>query len=131
MPKGENNKWKSFFYSRWFLLSVFIFASLVVLAFFRAYYRDYQVKQEISNLQDQARNLEAKKIETMEILKYVQSKDFVEKQARVDLNLIKPGEKVTVVNGYNSSTGQPKERVVKSNQLSNLKKWWNYFIKGE
>jgi len=97
MPPGGKNNWQKIFGSRWFLVVLLVVAIFVAVAYGRAYYRDYQVRQEISRLQNEVKKLEAKKIETMEILQYVKSSNFIEDKARTELNMIKPGEKVVVV----------------------------------
>jgi len=131
MAKGESHKWKSFFYSRWFLLGIFVFVVLIIFVFVRAYYRDYQVKQEINRLQDEVRQLGSKKSEILDLLKFAQSSDFVEQQARTQLNLVKPGEQATIItpsSGSQNNTRQENEKMIKSDHVSNPLKWWKYFF---
>jgi cell division protein DivIC len=95
-------------------------------------------KQEISAMQTQKEELE-KSIE------YKKTDAYVEKVARDDLNLVKPGERVFVVKDQQeqSKTDDPRfleentlsatsERVTtevnKDQRLSNLKKWWKLFF---
>lgn len=129
MSEEGHKSWWIFFRSRWFLLGIFVLTALAIFAFGRAYYQGYQVRQEIARLQEEARRLEGKKIETLELLQYAQTKDFVEEKARTELNMIKPGEKVAVVakNTGATSSGQENAEVVKSINLSNFKKWWRFF----
>ena len=128
----DNNEttWKGFFYSKWFVLIVIVGICFIGFAFFKSFYQDYQVRQEIERLKDEASRLEAKKIESLELLKYVQSNDFVESKARTDFNLIKPGEQVAVIMGENSAqspSGQEAVGVVEYGRLTNPLKWWHFF----
>lgn len=88
------------------------------------------MKQEIERLKSEADTLESKKIETLEILKYVQSSDFAEQKARMEFNMSKPGEQVAIVKSGGSGeigNGQVDNIVVESSNVSNFIKWWNFF----
>ncbi|MFA7653705.1 MAG: septum formation initiator family protein [Candidatus Magasanikbacteria bacterium] len=127
--RAETN-WKKFFKSRWFFLVMAVMLFVISFAYIRAYYRDYQIQQEINRLQEEVKRLEAKKIETGEVLKYVKSSDFIEEKARIELNLVKPGEQVAVIDGgkiSTNTTGQENKKMIKFDQLSNPIKWWIFF----
>lgn len=127
MP-AKGNGWKNFFSSQIFVVIVAIVAVMVVFEYARAYYQDYQVRQEIAYLEDQAKKMESKKVELLEVLKYVKSDNFVEEKARTELNLIKPGEQVMVVPHVNKATDrQENEAVVRLKNIPNYQKWLNYF----
>lgn len=128
---GQEGKLKNFFWSKWFLLIIFTAIIFVALACVRSYFQDYQVRQEVARLQKEASDLESKKFATMEILKYVESDDFVEDKARTDFNLQKAGEQVAIIKkagiiGQNDS-GQVDNKVVELERISNPLKWWNFF----
>lgn len=129
MSSVKKNNWQKIFGSRWFLVILLLVAIFIATAYGRAYYRDYQVRQEISRLQDEVKRLEAKKIETMEILQYVKSSSFIEDKARTELNMIKPGEKVVVVaQGAGPKTSEDIKKVDYNPVLPNPVRWWNYFF---
>lgn len=129
MSATSENSWKKFFGSRWFVVVAAIAAFMVVAGFARAYYQDYLVTQDIERLREQAKSLAARKIELLEVLKYVKSDSFVEEKARRELNMAKPGENVLVVpKTAVSGNGQEKNDVVGLNNISNYKKWWHYFF---
>lgn len=131
MPTGGKHHWQKVFSSRWFLLVLLVVAILVAVSYGRAYYRDYQVRQEITRLQDEVKKLEAKKIETMEILQYVKSNNFIEEKARTELNLIKPGEKMVIVASGTKLGGSELETPKDYGQdLPNPVKWWRFFFGG-
>lgn len=126
----QNSKWSKFFYSRWFLLIIIGAIFFAIFVFTRAYFQDYQVQIEIERLKSEAASLESKKIETLELLKYVQTPEFAEEKARTELNLIKPGEKTIIVKSdrnNSESIGQVDKKVVESNSVSNPIKWWRLF----
>jgi cell division protein FtsB len=129
MPSQKNNGWKNFFSSKLFILIVAIVAVMVIFEYARAYYQDYLVRQEISYLQDQTKKLEAKKMELLDVLKYVKSDSFAEEKARTELNMVKPGEQVIVVPQAVTEHGrQENTAMVKWDNISNYKKWYKYFF---
>ena len=86
-----------FFSSRLFLFVGFFVIIILALNFVRGYYQKYKVDQEILLLKEEISSLERKKIESMEILEYVSSEEFVEEKARTELNMKKEGEKVIYI----------------------------------
>lgn len=129
MSSQKINSWKIFFSSKIFILIVAIVAGMVVFEYARAYYQDYLVRQEIAYLEDQTKKLEAKKMELLDVLKYVKSDSFAEEKARTELNMVKPGEQVLVVSQLASENGrQEKNPVVKWDNIPNYKKWLKYFF---
>ncbi len=104
-----------------------IFATL---GYVRAYYQEYQIREEIARLQAEAERLNSKKIETLGALKYLNSPDFVEEKARRELNMIKPGEQVAVIAGEarEGNRGQENKNMIEHQSISNPVKWWRYFF---
>lgn len=123
----KQSSWKKALKSKATLIILIVIALLVAFAYGRAFYRDYQVKQEISRLKGEVSQLEQRKIESMELLEYVASSNYVEEQARTQLNMKKKGEKVIVVDQSDTETNS-KSRSKESDQVSNPVKWWYYFI---
>ncbi len=131
MQKNEKSFLKRFFGSRWFLVTAFAVAVLVAFGYARAYYQDYKIRQEIDSLQEQVKKLEHKKLESMDILKYVTSDAFVEEKARTELNLKKPGENVLIIKNQAESVGAEEtaqKSPVEKTLLNNTMKWWYYFL---
>lgn len=128
MVKKEKTFFKRFFGSRLFLVVALLIVIFVAFGYARAYYQNYRVKQEITALQEQVRGLEHKKLESMDILKYVTSDQYVEEKARSELNLKKPGEKVVVFNTLvETTTNTAIKPPVEKDLLNNPIKWWYYF----
>lgn len=102
---------------------------LVLYGLGRAVYQDYMLRQEIFELQHSIRSLETKKLESLEILDYVMSDAFVEREARKSLNLQEPGETVFVFSETEQSeTTTMSNTEENSPRLNNPIKWWYYFI---
>jgi cell division protein FtsL len=129
--RQEHTLVRRFFASRMFLIVAFIIAVLFALGYARAYYQDYKIKQEIRLLQEEIKGLEKKKLESMEILKYVISQEFVEEKARTELNMKLPGEKVMVIDGLIEHKEERQNEAVENQGLSNQAKWWYYFTQNE
>jgi cell division protein FtsL len=134
MKSNKNqSQLKKIFNSKIFLIVLIVLTVLVGFSTARAFYQDYRVNQEIARLNSKVDDLEQKKLESMQILEYVSSKNFVEKKARSDLHMKKPGEKVAVVKEEEKKT-EKKQDIVKLNKnnddkkTSNPAKWWNYFV---
>ncbi len=130
MPEVKNEKWKQVFYSQWFLLVLFLLAIFLIFSYIRAYYQESRVRSEIDSLHEEVESLEAKKIKTVEILKYVQSQAFVEEKARTELNLLKPGEKMAIIPSGSIKTdiGQPEQDLLKWSNVKNPIKWFKFFF---
>ncbi|MEK7084437.1 MAG: hypothetical protein AAB932_04345, partial [Patescibacteria group bacterium] len=73
---------KRFVGSRLFLLIILASLGMLVFLYVKEYYQDYKIRREIETLRESVSGLEREKLESMEILKYVMSTDFVEEQAR-------------------------------------------------
>ena len=129
---GRKNYWRIFLASRWFLLLLLAISVLISFAYGRAYYQDYQVRQEIERLKKDMQKIETKKLETIELLKYVKSTAFIEEKARTELNMVKPGEQVVVLEG-GVDTNNPqsdKKNLDQTEGVSNFVKWWRFFWQG-
>ncbi len=134
MNKNQNS-WLAIFWSKWFILIVLICLFFVIFALVRSYFQDLQVKQEIERLRAEATALEAKKLETIEILRYIKSDEFVEEKARTEFNMQKPGENVYIIQAENElgqasiNNGQVDKNNIELISVKNPIKWLNLFIK--
>ena len=115
-----------------FLVVITIVASMVTFSYVRTYYQDYQISQEINQLENEAKKLESKKLELIEKLDYVKTTDFIAQKARTDLNMIKTDEKMMIVPMVNKAVevgnGQENNTVVEFINTNNYKKWWDLFM---
>lgn len=131
--RDQKSGWRRFFQSRLFLVVTTLVLILIGFSYVRAFYEDYQVRQKIKELQEQVHALEGKKLESLQILQYVTSDNFIEEKARTELNLKKPGENVVFVDGIASvsTTEIQATAPVDEPHLSNPMKWWYYFTHQE
>jgi len=131
----NQNSWLAIFWSKWFILIVLVCLFFVVFALVRSYFQDLQVKQEIERLKSEAATLEAKKLETIEILRYIKSEEYVEEKARTEFNMQKPGENVYIIQSESASdqtsvnNGQVDKNNIELISVKNPIKWLNLFIK--
>lgn len=119
---------KRFFASRSFVIVGVVVLLLLSAVFLRAYYQNYKVHQEIRYMLDEANRIESKNAELKTLLDRVKQNDYVEEKARTELNMVKEGEKQTVILGKNNYVGQVQAVVVESKRISNPREWWNYFF---
>ncbi|MFA5175010.1 MAG: septum formation initiator family protein [Patescibacteria group bacterium] len=120
---------KNFFSSKIFLLLALVAAVFTSIVFSRAYYQEYQVRQEINRLQDETAKLESKKIELLKAWQYAKSDTYTEERARLELNLVKPGEKVAVISSNGSeNSGQKEENKLEWESVPNPIKWFKFFF---
>ena len=125
--------WQKFFVSRWFLIGGVVVLVFLIISGTRAVYQNYQIIQEIKQLKAETERLQAKRLETLNLLNYVQSSTFVQDTARTELNLLEPGEKMAIMPGgapaRPASSRQEKPGLVQSEEpTSNPLKWWRYFF---
>lgn len=128
---------RRFFSSRLFLVAALVAILFIAFANLRVYYHGYKIKQEIRAMQADISSLNQKKIESMEILKYVMSNDFVEEKARTELNMKKPGEHVVIITNEaevargeaegGGGIGEGGSQNASGQGTSNPLKWWYYF----
>ncbi|MEA3463971.1 MAG: septum formation initiator family protein [Patescibacteria group bacterium] len=104
--------------------------------------RRYRVNQEIKDLEQEIAGLEDNNINLKKFINYLTSDQFVEKEARLNLGLKKPGEEAAVIKIENANEGQEQEKAADSaifnpagsskNQpikiLNNPQKWQRYFF---
>ena len=128
--RGQNSV-QRFFGSRFFIIAGLLLAILISVSYIRGYYQDYKIREEIRMLQDEVSQLERKKIESLEILQYVISPDFVEEKARTELGLKKPGENVIVLSKQAHSPDIIETTQEKEEDLNNPRKWWYYFTQSK
>jgi len=117
-----------------FLLLAVIWIGLVSI---KAYYKKYQLDQEIASLKKEIGKLDKQNDELNQLTKYFNNQSFLEKEAKDKLNLKKEGESVVMVPEAAISQelpvenatkpilggGQPEEVIE-----NNLIKWWKYLF---
>lgn len=122
------------------ILSYFsILAIIVVAGFFgekiySEYKRDSKIKGEIDALKAEAEKIRRNNDDLKEKITFFESSEFQEWEAKKKLNYQRPEENVAVVkpspSGQAAETSEPVNvKEEPSDNISNWKKWWNYFFK--
>ncbi len=97
-----------------------------------------QIDREIENLEREIAKKENKNYELENLIKYLQSDQFVEDQARTSLGFKKEGEEVVVIQEEGQVAGafeeNKEEGLSRSSEYkepslaSGFERWWNYFF---
>ena len=99
------------------------------------------INKEIAELEQQVNDFEHKNSSLKQVLDYMQSEQFVEREARTKLNYKKPGEQAVVIEDLPTEAGVtaeasplfdfPDAPPTKNTELrltGNVEKWLNYFF---
>ena len=116
---------------------------LISIPLFKNIQKQLSINDEISALDQEIINLENKNTDLKGLISYLNSDQFTEEQARLNLNYKKEGEEVVIIksnDSLGSASEQASSQALKSiynikgldadNTIeteSNLKKWINYF----
>lgn len=122
------------------VLTVFLLLIVVLLSIplYNNYHRRQKINREISDLEAEIKLAENKDTKLQKLIKYLESDQFVEEQARLNLNMKKPGESVAVVKDSLDQEGAVGADQVISTALSGTgavarvgygANWWHYFFK--
>jgi len=119
--------------SKIFLFLVALILIVLVINLFRESYRKYQLAKEIDNLESEIERLEGKNQHLADMMGYFNEESYLEKEARLKLNLKKPGEKVVVLFEGSENAEERLEEARESqtdtsDQTANYWKWWEYFF---
>lgn len=116
------------------LISSQRFVALAALAFLvfmafplaKSYSRKLLVDKEIAEMKSRVEQFQNENKEMKEMLEYLSSKESAEEQARLNLNLKKPGEAVVIIETMEKKIET--QDVLEEESCGNLKKWWRYFF---
>jgi hypothetical protein len=113
-----------------FLIGLLGALGFMTLAFAQAYYQRYKFEQEINQLKEKKKKLETKKLETLDLLQYIKSPDFVEQKAYTELHRTKPGEQIVIITTPTATfSGQASEDMIQTSEENIYMKWWHFFFK--
>lgn len=143
IQRGKKNSFKKIFFNQKFLALVgLIVIILISFPFAKNAVKRYKINQEINGLKKEIADLQNKGVDLKNFVSSLESDQFVEEYARLNLNLKKPGEEKTVIKtdilGLDLASssggdsifdipGRGKEEPIP--EPSNPKKWLNYFFK--
>jgi cell division protein FtsB len=104
-----------------------VFLLVIIFPLAQTYSQRLLVEKEIADTQSQIKDYETQNQQLQSLLSYLQSDQSLEEQARLNLNMKKPGEGVVVVEDKDVEAGAATTTDGTEN-LSNLQKWWRYFF---
>jgi len=113
---------------------------LIAIPLYKNAKKQYNINKEIKELKKEIAGIEGKNTELRDLMEYLETDQFAEEQARLNLNLRKEGEAVAVIkdkdadSGANESAinniynieGLSKEATVK--EESNPRRWIRFFF---
>jgi len=126
MTRYNQPKIKKIISSRITSLGLFFILILIIYALIKNSGREEIVSNNTAKLSQEIQAIEKENRELAELIKYFSSSEFVDKEAREKLNMIKPGEKVVVVPQENNSEDWGNEN--EKNNLSNWRLWIKYLF---
>lgn len=118
--------WGRFYNSNVFiiLLSVFLIFSLFKVG--KELIKRHAINQEIGDLNKQLTAVSQEKDKLKDLISYLETDKYVEEQARLQLNLSKPGEKrIDLTSDQNNQVTKMSNT---EEDLANWRKWFNYFF---
>lgn len=110
-----------------FFITVLI-SVIVLISLLKTIYKTYQSGKRLSTLGVEVESLEKEKEDLEKILAERKSDEFVEKEARDKLNLVKPGETLVVPATTEDTEESAKDAEGQIAQLTNPQKWWYLFF---
>ena len=119
-------------FKRFSLFSIFLLIiGLIILVFGlmalgKVFFRTHEINREISRLEKEIQESEKNKKEFKQLIEYLKTDSFKEKDARLKLDLQKPGEKVVAI--FSSENSDLISGEAKDKEKENSIKWWKYFF---
>ena len=130
LNEGQSAKPRHFFYrlvssQRFLAIIGLIFLLLIIFPLARSYSQKRLVEKEIEGVQKQIAAFESQNQNLKDMVSYLQSDQSLEEQARLNLNLKKPGEQVVVIEAPKGNAGTAPAMTTAT---GNFSKWWRYFF---
>lgn len=113
---------------RLLLLVVLLFLGIISWPLVKTYSQRRLVEKEITDIQTRISEFEDKGQELQTLADYLSSGQSLEEQARLNLNLKKPGEAVIIFDDNQKKTVSSEVPTVTAETVNNFSKWWLYFF---
>lgn len=113
-----------FFESRFVSIALVILLVLSMVKVFREAMVRYEINKEIGTLENQLNDLEGKSDKITNMIAYLKTDDYIEKEARLKLNLVKEGERQINFTSSTDALAQGNASAV----VPNIIKWFKYFF---
>ena len=138
----KTKKIKKILSSKIFLFIVVFILIFLLIGLIKETYRKHQLTSEINELKSNIDKLEGDNQQLVDLMDYFKEDSYLEKEARIKLNLKKPGETVVVLSkdvidgveivrkGGLETEENNKEVDLENNnvEVANYWKWWEYFF---
>lgn len=98
---------------------------LVMIGAVQIIIQKYEVDREIQRLQTEAEKINQKNLELTQLVRYLNTPEYKERQVREQLNFKKEGEFVVAL--PNSLEEENSSRI-QQDEVSNPRKWFNYIF---
>lgn len=116
-----------------------VFLSFILVSLGKAVYRKYQINQEIEKIKTDIARLEGENEKLLDMVEYLKTNEFLEKEAREKLNMSKDGEKIIAIPFFEEKKKEPEklknisqEKTTEPKKnMANYQLWWNYFFSEE
>lgn len=114
--------------------------TLIAWGFAGEYMRSRDMQTEIDRLEEQAASLESRNLELADMADRFSSSSMLEREARLKLNMQKPGEEVVVVREDDGmvqvaadpdGTAAAEEAGQQTKAVSNIKKWISHILSND
>ncbi len=116
------------FSSKLFLAAAVAATVAVGMGVGRVIVQNRELAREIASLQAESAGLEAKNAEFVELVKRFQTDAFLEREARVKLNLQKSGEVAYAVRAGEAVVSSGPVETATDGEGANARRWWRYFF---
>ena len=133
--KADKKSVKSVLTSKFFLLLCTVLIMLFSVSVVKELLRRIEINKEISTLEQEIGVLESNNQELANLIDYINSSRYQEKEIKARLNLQESGEQVVFVpqNGRTNSVMLPDAETginanIDQSGNANYTKWWNYFF---
>lgn len=129
MPKRR--KKNLFFHPIFFTILGLITLFFVSAPLVKNINKKYMVDNEIKELENEISKLETDNKDLHQFISHLDSEEFIEEQARINLGLKKKGEEVVVLKNEEIISSDENLKNKENNQndkISNPQKWWRYFF---
>jgi len=106
-----------------------LFGLYLIVSFSRSIFDLYQKSKEIEKERLKVEALKIKNEELKKQLEYVRSQEFLEKEAREKLGLVREGEVVVILpENFKEAIGNDYSQTEKDKEVPNWEKWWKVFF---
>ena len=129
MKQNQYPKAKKYFTSPRLLVILTIVFVIVFIGLSKEILKQYQVKKNVDQLNEQARILENENKKLAKLLDLLNTGFNQEKESRIKLGLQKPGEKLVILSSLtNNMFLSQQQSTNKEGEKGILSKWWTMFF---